>query len=195
MVEVRRLGQVMPLCICPHCRVVTIIQFSVDKEANAQVSQLPLKMDFEQELGNFSSLDFHPSHFKCLSDCLENHEHCKKTADLKTSLPRRLVDLGEHLPNIHIFEPKLCVTHYIKQHPVHYVALSHSWSTLSESEKLSMVTTTENQEERCTRIDLRGIPSNYKAVMIMCRSFGFQYLWVDSLCIVQVKFIIICLSL
>lgn len=152
-------------------------------------------MDFQREFSHFSSLDFHPSNFKSLSDCLEHHDRCGKSDDLNTSLPRRLIDLGEPLANNYIFEPKVILALDIKHTSVRYVALSHSWSTLSESEKLSMITTTRNQEGRCTSIDLREIPPNYQAVMIICRSFGFQYLWVDSLCIVQVNLVVVSLCL
>jgi hypothetical protein len=119
-------------------------------------------MDFANELNKFSALDFHPSHFKGLSDCLELHDPCKRAVGLDHGLPRRLVvDLVESPLDAQPFNPRLCMTLHIEYRPVSYVALSHSWSTLSEPEKLSMITTTGNKDERLGAIDPQSIPSNY----------------------------------
>ncbi|KIW29468.1 uncharacterized protein PV07_05282 [Cladophialophora immunda] len=140
-------------------------------------------MDFEQEVLKFKSLDFHPDQFEFLSECLDSHKICQRAVGLEQSLPKRLLYLGK--PSGTAFPSRLVETKDIEERPVRYVALSHSWSSLSEAEKRSIKTTADNKTLRAQAVDISAFPGNYQAVMVMCRSFGYEYFWMDSICILQ----------
>ncbi|OAP61506.1 hypothetical protein AYL99_03709 [Fonsecaea erecta] len=141
-------------------------------------------MDWEQQVAKFQTLDFHPYQFHPLAECLESHTICQRVVvDHENSLPKRLLHLDR--PTGHDFPAKLVFTEDIKQKPVRYVALSHCWSHLSDAEKFAIKTTPDNQDLRARKVDVGTFPRNYQAVMVMCRSFGFEYFWMDSICILQ----------
>lgn len=126
-----------------------------------------------------------------LKQCTEGnarHKKCVKRKPEAKSLPTRLIDVGE--PKQWPCIPKLMdTTSTLNDNPsdVLYITLSHSWGTLSESEQMSMITTVDNIEDRKAGIDIQSLPSQYQAVIILCRCLQIRYLWVDSLCIIQVK--------
>ena len=62
-----------------------------------------------------------------------------------------------------------------------YTALSHCWGNPS----LLTKTTSSNLEAHMDGIDLSDLPPNFKDAVIVTRSLGIQYLWIDSLCIIQ----------
>ncbi|EXJ92770.1 hypothetical protein A1O3_01322 [Capronia epimyces CBS 606.96] len=147
------------------------------------------------------ALSFHPSRCLAFKQCLESHSYCNRNVGQADALPKRLVDMGEE----GLFRPRLVLTSELKQkhkdgskdkdkayanatataHPIKYIALSHSWSSLSQRDKKSLSTTRENESRHYNKIDVEAIPPNYRAVMHMCRALGVRYLWMDSLCIVQ----------
>lgn len=57
-----------------------------------------------------------------------------------------------------------------------YVALSHCWGAFP-----LWVTTTKNQ----VLPSFTQLPGNFQDAIIITRMLGFQYLWIDSLCILQ----------
>lgn len=61
-----------------------------------------------------------------------------------------------------------------------YVALSHCWGNEQPT-----TTTTLNLERYQERIEWEVLPPLFKDAVTLCRKLGFQYLWIDSLCIVQ----------
>lgn len=134
-----------------------------------------------------------------LKDCAEGkgtHKKCAKGTSGKDDAPRRLIDVGEpkHWPCV----PQLLDTANIQgrdSEAMRYIALSHSWGTLSEVEQMLMSTTVETLEERQAGINLLSLPSQYQAVIVLCRSLGIRYLWIDSLCIIQVMYTAVSFSM
>ena len=139
-----------------------------------------------------------------LHDCLKNHPECEryKKKPMKTvfdigvpgfdRLPTRLVDIGwvglfgerkdlrPHLwiPNSTIYTPTT--------YP--YVTLSHSWALTGNSIRL----TTENAEDweygenpGEGGIPMEGLAQTFIDAMRITRELGYQYIWIDSLCIMQ----------
>lgn len=66
--------------------------------------------------------------------------------------------------------------------PGQYVALSHRWP-VNPTEHF--MTTKEVIEQRKRKIKLTDLPANYRDAVIVTRTLGLKYLWIDSLCIVQ----------
>lgn len=61
-----------------------------------------------------------------------------------------------------------------------YVALSHCWGS-----SLTLKTLSTNIESFRTGIQVRDLPSTFIDAVKMTRLLGFDYIWIDSLCIVQ----------
>lgn len=61
-----------------------------------------------------------------------------------------------------------------------YAALSHCWG------KHKFLTTTSiNLEEHINHIDVTCLPVTFQNAVFMCRKLGIDYIWIDSLCIIQ----------
>ncbi|KAH6644450.1 heterokaryon incompatibility protein-domain-containing protein [Boeremia exigua] len=105
-----------------------------------------------------------------LSDCSSHHRICPP-AELQ-SLPTRVVDVGdsENSLRLHISNGALG----------RYVALSHSWGGHKPIE-----TTKATLQDHCESIKLDASSKTFSDAAQVCRDLGFQYLWIDSLCIVQ----------
>ncbi|KAH7420143.1 heterokaryon incompatibility protein-domain-containing protein [Cadophora sp. MPI-SDFR-AT-0126] len=92
-------------------------------------------------------------------------------------LPTRLVDVGSIETNI---EPRLVNTAGFPDGQ--WIALSHCWG---EPQNHPPKTTRENLAERLAVIPLNSMPKSFVDAIAVTRSLGFQYIWIDSLCIVQ----------
>jgi hypothetical protein len=110
--------------------------------------------------------------------CDENHHEC----DLKhvTELPTRVVDVGR-LDNsklhLHVFKP---------DDRGDYIALSHCWGILPEEQRRMYCTGKNNIEERVAQgFDVGILPQTFQDAVTVTRKLGKQYLWIDSLCIIQ----------
>lgn len=108
-----------------------------------------------------------------IDDCVENHAECRDLDSTQTQLPTRVIDVG----SIESLTVKLFVTNSL-QAP--YVALSHCWG------KLPLLNTTKSTlEERQRAIPIESLPQAFQDAVTITRKLGLQYVWIDSLCIVQ----------
>ncbi|KAK3942878.1 heterokaryon incompatibility protein-domain-containing protein [Diplogelasinospora grovesii] len=116
-------------------------------------------------------------------ECLHNHPACRvlsrDTIDLTTDesvfpLPTRLIDVGDESTDPFLVEPKGLRGRY--------VALSHCWGKDS-----SGITKTETGtlEDHKQRIPIDSLSANFRDAIQVTRKLGYQYLWIDSLCIIQ----------
>jgi len=64
-----------------------------------------------------------------------------------------------------------------------YLALSHCWGPSVIGERL--ITVRGNLSLRRSGIPLSLMPANFRDACIATRKLGYQYLWIDSLCIIQ----------
>lgn len=106
-----------------------------------------------------------------LANCARSHAKC---AYKPLSLPTRVIDVGSEDE-----EPRLHVPRSDEQ-PAEYTTLSHCWGGSRPIE-----TNTKNVQERKNRIPLAQLPKTFKDAVIVTRSLGVRYLWIDSLCILQ----------
>ncbi|KAF1845056.1 HET-domain-containing protein [Cucurbitaria berberidis CBS 394.84] len=107
-----------------------------------------------------------------LSNCLANHGQCK-TLEAQTSYgcPTRLIDVSSETPHLVSFPPGT---------NVEYVALSHCWG------RHQPITTTEgNIMRHGSAIPLSSMPKTFRDAIMITKELEIQYIWIDSLCIIQ----------
>jgi hypothetical protein len=63
---------------------------------------------------------------------------------------------------------------------VQYVTLSHLWGSGVPLKLLR-----DNFEELRSRIPLESMSQTFRDAILVTRKFGFRYVWIDSLCIIQ----------
>lgn len=113
---------------------------------------------------------------KCLDECTKGHEICKAAQDT-TWRPQRLLHLAQDKPGKDSL--KLVLT---QDHPPTspYIALSHCWGSTPP-----FCTTTQNITRLMEYIPLSELPRTFQDCVVAARKVGVQYIWIDSLCIVQ----------
>jgi hypothetical protein len=108
---------------------------------------------------------------KWIHECLDNHKHCQINND--AFLPSRVIDVDKAG-----VDPKLHVSAANESGP--YIALSYCWGGPQTSQ-----TTRANLEKYKSSMNFQSLPQTLKDAIVVTRELGYQYLWVDSICIVQ----------
>jgi hypothetical protein len=98
------------------------------------------------------------------------HESPQCRHNGEEDLPTRLIDVEP-------FEPRIKMTRGTKGT---YIALSHCWGGHSH-----FTAKTSNVDEIMAGMAMECLPVNFRDAIIITRRLGFQYLWIDSLCILQ----------
>lgn len=135
----------------------------------------------QQELGVTTNLKDSGQQIKrWMQKCVTEHEHCRRYRD-GDFVPTRLLAIG--LPDqgrIRVIETK---RHGIKGP---YVTLSHRWGKDPLIKPLEI--TIKNQKEFMEEgITWDALPENFKQAIEVGRFLRIQYIWIDSLCIIQGK--------
>ncbi|KAH6649354.1 heterokaryon incompatibility protein-domain-containing protein [Chaetomium tenue] len=113
-----------------------------------------------------------------MQECTSGHDRCNNTPT--SWLPSRLIHLGgpSQLPRVvetARLSPGLDTSPAIK-----YTTLSHCWGTVGTFKLFE-----ENRKELYQGIAPSSIPKTYLEAMEVTESLGLQYIWIDSLCIIQ----------
>ncbi|ROW10439.1 hypothetical protein VMCG_01821 [Cytospora schulzeri] len=109
---------------------------------------------------------------KWLDDCDRNHPQCKPSR--LPCLPTRLIYVGtQALPVLKLYETQ-------PGENLKYFALSHPWGSPPH-----FCTFNTNIQEHKQAIEFNKLPRTFQHAVIATRGLGVQYLWIDSLCIVQ----------
>lgn len=103
---------------------------------------------------------------KWLQQCLRN-DFCGPS-NAVPSLPTRVIDIGQSSSDLRLSESR-------GRH-AKYAALSHCWGT-------SPIWTTTIKNQILPHYS--QLPGNFQDAIIVTRMLGLQYLWIDSLCILQ----------
>ncbi|EGU72400.1 hypothetical protein FOPG_16970 [Fusarium oxysporum f. sp. conglutinans race 2 54008] len=106
--------------------------------------------------------------------CRNHHQRCRESMVANnTFVPTRLI--------------KIIDAHYVQLvfssdlgKIVDYVALSHRWG---DSQPFKLLK--KNLAQLRTNIQVKGLPRTYKKAFTTCTALRFQYIWIDSLCIIQ----------
>lgn len=108
-----------------------------------------------------------------IRDCLSNHQ-ASCPHDARTELPTRVIDVGinDNSTTVHLVETKGLQGVW--------VSLSHCWGRIAR-----FVTESSNITERMQGIELSELPLTFLDAIRVTRALGYQYVWIDSLCILQ----------
>ncbi|KAK8093522.1 hypothetical protein PG997_000207 [Apiospora hydei] len=115
-----------------------------------------------------------------LDTCDHHHEGCYPwmRAEELPYMPTRVIDVGTlSKPVVRLVETSDMKTR------ARYVALSHCWGQLTDAEKFCTTRSTLNANK--THIPLDRLPKNFRDAVAVAREIGAQYLWIDSICIIQ----------
>lgn len=118
-----------------------------------------------------------PLYFELLSqwlaECNQGHECHQRTM----FCPTRLIFVGDSDPN------KLRLVERASR--VDYLALSHCWGGPTTDEKKKYCTTPENIRRRRKGFTFEDLPKTFQDAVQVTRKLGKNFLWIDSLCIIQ----------
>ncbi|KFA45501.1 hypothetical protein S40293_10304 [Stachybotrys chartarum IBT 40293] len=114
-----------------------------------------------------------------ISTCVASHFRCRKAISGKfvddrlnqQPLPTRLIQVSP--------KPRLCIT---AGQLGQYLALSYCWGT---GQSRHAVTTKATIEAFQDNIPLDSLAPTVRDAILLVQRLGFQYLWVDALCIIQ----------
>lgn len=114
-----------------------------------------------------------------IDECYKNHSECRWSNDLSDDidpiLPSRVIDIGES----ELESPRLVLSNGRRGK---WAALSHRWPT---------VKTTFSKTLKANMLDMQGgfsllsLPATFQDAIKITRTLDLQFLWIDSLCIVQ----------
>jgi Heterokaryon incompatibility protein (HET) len=99
----------------------------------------------------------------------------KEWDDAVSPLPKRIVDVSS--------SPDSSIVHLkdsVNLPQGRYLCLSHCWA-----ESAPMTTTTGTLAQRCDGIRIDGLSPTLRDTVFLARELNIQYIWVDSLCILQ----------
>ncbi|KAF7925941.1 hypothetical protein EAE99_005976 [Botrytis elliptica] len=105
-----------------------------------------------------------------LKTCCERHYECPLVEDKE--LPSRVIHVGSDDQDPYILPTDGKIGKYI--------ALSHCWGG-----HISIALTTQTLEEFKDKIPMAQLPANFRDAVLLTRRLGFEYLWIDCLCIMQ----------
>ncbi|KAK8102405.1 hypothetical protein PG984_015551 [Apiospora sp. TS-2023a] len=103
----------------------------------------------------------------CAAARLDDHSQLK--------LPTRLVDVGRHTGKVRVVE-----TAGLQQASTKYICLSHCWGL-----QQIITTKTATLAERMREINVKELSKTFWDAICMTRKLGIDYIWIDSLCIIQ----------
>ncbi len=107
--------------------------------------------------------------------CKEKHPDCGSTDDVQ--LPRRLIHISypepEGFPNVRLVENR-------GQHG-RYLCLSHCWGSL----RPECITTSRTLTRNLSGIPWDSLSALFQEAIQVTSRLGFEYLWIDSICIIQ----------
>uniref|UniRef100_L2G2J6 Tol protein n=1 Tax=Colletotrichum fructicola (strain Nara gc5) TaxID=1213859 RepID=L2G2J6_COLFN len=109
-----------------------------------------------------------------LEECEDFHEDCELESGRECEFngPLRLLDLQHG-----------SVVLRENAGNVRYACLSHCWGTVTDNAIIK--TTRETLDQFKIKVPEHCLPANLLDAIRVCRSLGIDYLWIDSLCIIQ----------
>ncbi|KAK0644290.1 heterokaryon incompatibility protein-domain-containing protein [Cercophora newfieldiana] len=106
-----------------------------------------------------------------LGECREKHVKCHKVDE--TFVPTRLLRIGGH--------ETMALCEKVSGH-INYAALSHHWS---EETQAVILKTTNIEQRKIDGITISDLPQMMQDVVAVLRGLKIDYVWIDSLCIIQ----------
>jgi Heterokaryon incompatibility protein (HET) len=123
--------------------------------------------------------DSMPSYIRAstwVRDCVRDHIGCRKLDPGPRRLPRRLIHVGPTAENL---RPCLQETSSLPA-DLSYATLSHCWGSAP-----ICCLVTNNYHEFLHQLPVDKLPKVFTDAITVTGRAGFDYLWIDSLCIIQ----------
>lgn len=116
----------------------------------------------------------------------EHHDCNKHQSESDFTLPTRLLYVGTvDDPSYNANDVRLDLGSQVQAGK--YIALSHRWGTLSDEEKEKLCTSKDNINQRMEGFSLSDLPRTFQDAVEATRQLHIPYLWIDSLCIIQLE--------
>ncbi|RDW56940.1 hypothetical protein BP5796_13007 [Coleophoma crateriformis] len=115
-----------------------------------------------------------------IHQCNDSHECHTPSAASNNVLPTRLLYVG--CSNSKLLALKETATHTGIRN---YVALSHCWGDVTKEQTEKFWTSTQNIQTRQKGFSINELPKTFRDAIRVTRELGQEYLWIDSLCILQ----------
>jgi heterokaryon incompatibility protein (HET) len=109
---------------------------------------------------------------EALHQCCTEHQRCAKSPS--GFRPTRLIYLGTNDTEIQLQETSTITA------ALQWTSLSHCWG---KSQPFKLLR--DNIDALKQSINFNDLPPTFKDAVTVCRQLGIQYLWIDSLCIIQ----------
>ncbi|RHZ67151.1 HET domain-containing protein [Aspergillus thermomutatus] len=123
-----------------------------------------------------------PESMSQISKWLERCKCCtsRSLSTQRGFVPDRLVDVDASYPDeIHVVDG----SEVAESSP--YITLSHCWGNIAEIQDLTCRLVVSRIHEFKKGISLQKLPKTFIDAVAVVRSLGIQYIWIDSLCIMQ----------
>lgn len=111
-----------------------------------------------------------------LDDCVAHHSACRGSGTDARFLPTRLIDVGDTSSD----SVRLCESASLDNPRGSYMTLSHCWG-----KKKFQTLTTNCLEDFKDHIPVDCLSKTFLDAIAITRRCNIQYLWIDSLCIIQ----------
>ncbi|ORY16424.1 heterokaryon incompatibility protein-domain-containing protein [Clohesyomyces aquaticus] len=132
------------------------------------------KYQVELSISNASETTWHLAK-SWLAECLAYHKRCRQIQTSEILPPTRLVKIEAQATKT----STVCVVH--PGHKVKYLAVSHRWGDTTTTLKLVQ----DNFSKLSSGINEFELPRLFRDCITVARRLDCQYLWIDSLCIIQ----------
>lgn len=122
-----------------------------------------------------------------LYTCKNEHQRCRAPLG-NASLPTRLIYLDTlrgpslSIPGETRLQPRLVVTNGMRRLECRYIALSYRWP---EDFPVEAKSNRDNVSEQIRGLNTSKLPQIFNDVFQVAVGMGINYVWIDSLCIVQ----------
>lgn len=110
-----------------------------------------------------------------LDICKSSHPACSQASSQPPPLPTRVIAVGQKRSSI-------CYLVSGKKKNGYYATLSHCWGG---PHNRPLLTTDRTLRYRQQGIKDEVLPKTFRHAVQICRKMGIEYLWIDSLCIIQ----------
>ncbi|PQE08372.1 Heterokaryon incompatibility protein [Rutstroemia sp. NJR-2017a WRK4] len=116
-----------------------------------------------------------------LQRCDEDHNECMPSRYY--DLPTRLLNVSPSKNPADLRLDEMDHSEAIDE--IQYIALSHCWGQLPSNQVPPYCTTKQNIEPRRVGFTVADLPRTFQDAIEVTRKLDLQYLWIDSLCILQ----------
>jgi len=131
-----------------------------------------LPSDDDTHTGSSASL----SRIKTWLDiCSSSHPACSRADSQPPPLPTRVIAVGSK-------GASKCQLVSGNKKNGYYATLSHCWG---DPQKRPLLTTDRTLSCRQRGIEDEALPKTFRHAVEVCRALGIEYIWIDSLCIIQ----------